>query len=192
MTERAPAARPDRSRGQDPGWERLRVEAAQRNPGLFGPLYEAHFDVVYAYVARRVKERTEAEDLTAEVFRKALDGIASFEWQGAPFAAWLLRIAANTLADRARRALRVVPTEPGIDPDQFSSPVDADVVERADLFRLVADLPADQRRVIEMRFAEERPIRAIAAELGRTEGAVKQLQLRALQSLRKKIRKDHA
>jgi len=56
----------------------------------------------------------------------------------------------------------------------------------------VAGLPADQRRVIEMRFAEERPIRAIAAELGRTEGAVKQLQLRALQSLRKKIRKDHA
>jgi RNA polymerase sigma-70 factor (ECF subfamily) len=168
------------------------VKAAQRNPGLFGPLYEAHFDVVYAYVARRVKERSEAEDLTAEVFRKALDGIASFEWQGAPFAAWLLRIAANTLADRARRALRVVPTEPGIDPDQISSPVDADVVERADLFRLVAELPADQRRVIEMRFAEERPIHAIAAELGRTEGAVKQLQLRALQSLRKKIRKDHA
>jgi RNA polymerase sigma-70 factor (ECF subfamily) len=192
MADRASAAQTEAARSRDRDWEKLRVEAARQNPGQFGPLYEAHFDVVYAYVARRVRERSEAEDVTSEIFRKALDGIAGFEWQGAPFAAWLLRIASNTLADRARRALRVVPTDPTVDADQVAAAVDADAVERAELFRLVGELPAEQRRVIELRFAEERSIRDIAAELGRTEGAVKQLQLRALQSLRKKIRKDHA
>jgi RNA polymerase sigma-70 factor (ECF subfamily) len=131
--------------------------------------------------------RAEVEDLTAEVFRKALAGLHGYEWQGAPFAAWLLRIAANTLADRARRALRAVaapePVEPG-------PPIDGDALARATLFRLVAQLPADQRRVIELRFAEERSTREIAAELGRTQGAVKQLQLRALRALRKGIRSD--
>src|SRR5262245_61291908 len=85
--------------------ERLQVEAAQKDPGQFAALYEAHFHVVYAYLARRVTDRSEVEDLTSEVFRKALDSLGRFEWRGAPIAAWLLRIAANTLADRARRAL---------------------------------------------------------------------------------------
>jgi RNA polymerase sigma-70 factor (ECF subfamily) len=84
-----------------------------------------------------------------------------------------------------------VPGEATVDADSVGSSVDADALERADLFRLVAELPAEQRKVIEMRFAAERSIREIAAELGRSEGAVKQLQLRALQSLRKRIRKDH-
>lgn len=178
---------------RDPEWERVRVEAARQDPSQFAPLYEAHFEVVYAYVARRIAERAEVEDLTAEVFRKALDGLEAFEWRGAPFSAWLLRIAANALVDRARRAIRAVPGESGtVDPDQVPQPAVADALERADLFRLVTELPEDQRRVIELRFAEERSIREIAEELGRTEGAVKQLQLRALQTLRKRIRKDHA
>jgi RNA polymerase sigma-70 factor (ECF subfamily) len=174
---------PDRSE------ERLRIEAAQRDPGQFAPLYEAHFDQVYAYLARRVKERAEVEDLTAEVFRKALDGLSGFEWRGAPFAAWLLRIAANTLTDRARRALRALPNPPPGQPVVGGYDADA---EGAELFGLVAELPADQRRVVELRFAEERSIREVAAELGRSEGAVKQLQLRALQSLRRRIRRDDA
>jgi RNA polymerase sigma-70 factor (ECF subfamily) len=191
MTDRAAAEieHPER----DPDWERVRVEAARQDPSQFAPLYEAHFEVVYAYLARRIPERAEVEDLTAEVFRKALDGLAGFEWRGAPFSAWLLRIAANALVDRARRAIRAVPAEAAtVDPDQVPQPAVADALERADLFRLVTELPPDQRRVIELRFAEERSIREIASDMGRTEGAVKQLQMRALQNLRKRIRKDHA
>lgn len=86
--------------------ERLPIEAAQRDPRRFGELYENNFDRVYAFVASRVFDRTEAEDLTAEVFHQALANLAQFEWRGAPFVAWLLRIASNTIADRWQRRSR--------------------------------------------------------------------------------------
>jgi DNA-directed RNA polymerase specialized sigma24 family protein len=79
--------------------DRLRIEAAQRDPSRFGDLYEENFHRVYAYVARRVRDGHQAEDLTADVFREALAGIAKFEWPGAPFAAWLLGIASRIVAD---------------------------------------------------------------------------------------------
>ncbi|HEU4386828.1 MAG TPA: RNA polymerase sigma factor, partial [Blastocatellia bacterium] len=94
----------------EPG-ERAVIEAAQRDPGRFGELYEAHFNRVYAYVARRVRDRNETEDITAEVFHQALANIRRYEWRGLPFAAWLFRIAANAIADRGRRAVREIPIE---------------------------------------------------------------------------------
>ena len=166
--------------------ERLRVEAAQRDPARFAELYEAHFERVYAYVARRVHDRHLAEDVTSEVFQQALANLARFEWRGVPFAAWLFRIARNAIADRAKRAARErgrPAPEPGEDPE----PALERVEELARLHRRVRELPADQRRVIEMRFAEEKSIREIAAVLMRSEGAVKQLQFRAVQSLRESM-----
>jgi RNA polymerase sigma-70 factor (ECF subfamily) len=161
--------------------ERLRIEAAQRDPARFAHLYEAHFDRVYAYAARRLRNRQEAEDLTAEVFHQALRNLGRFEWRGLPFAAWLFRIAANAIADRARRTARER-AEPGPMPEP--EPPFELVEDHARLCRLVRELPEDQRRVIEMRFTEERSIREVAAALGRSEGAVKQLQFRALRGLR--------
>lgn len=167
-----------------PSEEWIRVDAARRDPGQFGHLYEAHFERVYAYVARRVKGREEVEDLTSEVFRRALAGIRGFENRGAPFSAWLLRIAANAVIDRARRARSARPLA---DVPEPSEPERLEAADRARLFRAVTTLPPDQRRVIELRFAEERSIAEIAAALGKTEGAVKQLQLRALRALRKHL-----
>src|SRR2546421_12256082 len=69
--------------------ERMQVEAAQRDPSHFAELYERNFYRVYAYIVRRVGDRHQAEDLTADVFREALAGIGKFEWRGVPFAAWL-------------------------------------------------------------------------------------------------------
>src|ERR1043166_7295070 len=86
--------------------ERRLVEAAQRDRASFAQVYERYFELVYAYVARRVRERAATEDLTSEVFRKALANIHRFKWTGAPFGAWLLRIAANLIADRAKRNSR--------------------------------------------------------------------------------------
>jgi len=83
--------------------ERLLIEAAQRDPRRFAELYERNFERVYAFVVRRVHDRTDAEDLTSEVFRHALSNLSKFEWRGVPFAVWLYRIAANTLADRWRK-----------------------------------------------------------------------------------------
>jgi len=168
--------------------ERLLIEAAQKDPTRFAELYECNFERVYAYVCRRIGNRDGAQDVTSEVFQQALANLHRFEWRGVPFTAWLLRIAANAIADRWRRSSRE--QQPGED-DPQPYPVDPvnieEVERRAMLFRLVATLPADQRRVIEMRFAEEKSIREIAAELNRSEGAVKQLQFRGIQSLRAQL-----
>jgi RNA polymerase sigma-70 factor, ECF subfamily len=166
--------------------ERLLVEAAQRDPARFAELYDCNFERVYAYVSRRLTDRAAAEDVTAEVFHQALANLGRFEWRGSPFVAWLLRIAANAIVDYWRRASREQQLADDDGPESF--PVNTENIEQVErrsiLFRLVWTLPPDQRRVIEMRFAEEKPIREIAHEMGRTEGSIKQLQFRAIQSLR--------
>jgi RNA polymerase sigma-70 factor (ECF subfamily) len=165
--------------------ERSRVEAAQRDPSRFGELYEEHFYRVYAYVARRVGDRHQAEDLTADVFREALAGIGKFEWRGAPFGAWLLGIAAHRIADYFKRSGRVVPAQ---ELDRVDS---AETERHAMLFQLVERLPEAQFRVIHLRFVEQKSIREIAEEMGRSEGAVKQLQLRAIENLRAQMEGAH-
>jgi RNA polymerase sigma-70 factor (ECF subfamily) len=171
--------------------ERRLVEAAQRDPARFADVYENYFALVYAYVARRVHSRHEAEDLTAEVFHKALRSLPRFKWTGAPFAAWLFRIASNMIADRAKRAAREQSVT--LDEDVATSAAgeqqsNVEEVERqTHLFRLVDELAEDQRRVVVMRFAEEKSTGEIAQTLGRSEGAIKQLQFRALQNLRAKM-----
>lgn len=186
--EPAKEVRPSREREAE---ERRLIEAAQRDPACFADLYESYFELVYAYVARRLRNRSEAEDLTAEVFRKALQSLPRFKWTGAPFAAWLFRIASNMIADRAKRAAR----EGNFASDKNESQSRAPQPQQADLerseqsavlFRVVGELAEDQRRVLVLRFAEEKNIREIAKALGRSEGAVKQLQFRALENVRKK------
>ena len=172
--------------------ERILVEAAQRDPSRFAELYERNFDRVYAYVSRRLTDRSAVEDVTAEVFRQALANLGQFEWRGSPFVAWLVRIAANAVTDHWRRVSREQPMLEADGPESApSDPASIDAVERrALLFRLVRSLPADQRRVIEMRFAQEKGVREIARELNRSEGAVKQLQFRAIQNLRAQLQKS--
>jgi RNA polymerase sigma factor (sigma-70 family) len=168
--------------------DRLRVEAAQRDPSRFADLYEQNFYRVYAYIAHRVGDRHHAEDLTAEVFREALASIGKFEWRGVPFVAWLLRIASRAIADHWKRAGR----ESG-NPWRKSDQAGPNEIERnAMLFELVNRLPEAQLRVIHMRFVEQKSIREIAQELDRSEGAVKQLQLRAIENLRAQMEDAHA
>jgi RNA polymerase sigma-70 factor (ECF subfamily) len=169
--------------------ERLLVEAAQKDPARFAELYENNFERVYAYVVRRVGDRAETEDLTSEVFHHALSNLKRFEWRGIPFAAWLFRIAANLISDRGQRKTR---EDIANGPEQIefaaSQSAEFEEVERqATLFRLVNTLPAEQRRVVMMRFVEEKSIKEVAREIRKTEGAVKQLQFRALTTLRTRM-----
>lgn len=171
--------------------ERGLVEAAQSDPAKFAALYELHFERVYAFVASRVRDRATAEDVTSEVFHKALANLPNYEWRGVPFAAWLLRIAANAIVDHAKRAAREFPAphdppEPAADPDLQASELRA-VEHRAELFRLVGQLPEVQKQVVYERFVEQRSIGEIAQRLGKTAGAIKQLQLRAVQNLRARM-----
>jgi len=166
--------------------ERLLVEAAQKDPARFAELYENNFERVYAYVARRVGDRTETEDLTSEVFHHALSNLRRFEWRGIPFAAWLFRIAANLITDRWQRSNRerLVDEPKQLESAQANKEDFEEVERRAMLFRLVDTLPAEQKRVVVLRFVEQKSIKEVARDICKTEGAVKQLQFRALSSLR--------
>jgi len=176
--------------------ERLLIEAAQNDPAKFDALYELHFERVYGFVASRTRDRATAEDVTSEVFHKALANLPRYEWRGVSFAAWLLRIAANAIVDQAKRTSRefLSPNDPEeLGGDSGLQASELRVIEnRAQLFRLVGQLPDAQRLVVHERFVEQRSIREIAERLGKSEGAVKQLQLRALERLRAQMGAGHA
>jgi RNA polymerase sigma-70 factor, ECF subfamily len=173
--------------------ERLLIEAAQKDPARFAELYELNFERVYAYAIRRVENRAEAEDVTSEVFHQALANLKRFEWRGIPFAAWLFRIAANLISDRWQRSGREVADDSGAlesaqsESGKISSAEIEEVEQRATLYRLVSTLPDEQRRVVVLRFVEQKSIKEVAREVRKTEGAVKQLQFRALSNLRARM-----
>ncbi len=167
--------------------ERLLIEAAQQDPARFADLYEVNFERVYAYAVRRVRDRAEAEDVTAEVFHQALANLKRFEWRGIPFAAWLFRIAANLISDRWQRSGREIADDEKIDAAQVSPAEIEEVERRATLFKLVDTLPAEQKNVVVLRFVEQKSIKEVARQIRKTEGAVKQLQFRALSNLRARM-----
>lgn len=162
------------------------VAAAQGDPARFLDLYDRYFHRVWAYAVRRARNRAEAEDVTSETFRRALENLGSYEWRGVPVLAWLLRIAANTLSNHREKLGR----ESSDALPDIAGP-DSDLERRAMLFQLVARLPEAQRRVIELRYIEQQSLLDVAKKLGRTEGAVKQLQRRALESLREELEAGH-
>lgn len=164
--------------------ERQLIEAAQKDPLLFADLYELHMERVYLFVLKRVRHRQDAEDLTSEVFHKALENLPKYEYRGTPFAAWLFRIASNIMADKWKQAARQ-PGELTNDPATDDHSIE-ELERQALLFKLLADLPPDQKRVLVLRFTEQKSIREIAQDMGRSEGSIKQLQFRALQKLKNK------
>ena len=164
--------------------DRLLIEAAQADSARFVEIYERYVDQIYAFVSRRTENRAAAEDITSQVFEQALSTIGSFEWRGVPVSAWLFRIASNALADHWRERARQAHVAPPEATD--SSEVD-EIEQRIALYRHVEQLPDLQQQVIRMRFVDEKSIREVAAALDRSEGAVKQLQLRALENLRKSM-----
>lgn len=164
--------------------ERLLITEAQRDPARFAELYDLYFDRIYAYIAWRAASRDEAEDMVSEVFQKALANLRRFEWRGAPFSAWLYRIAANEITDHAERVGRERAIE---SPPEAEEANQEEAHDRAKVFALMRELPADQRKVLELRFMEEKSTREVAEVLQRSEGAIKQLQFRGLENLRAMI-----
>jgi RNA polymerase sigma-70 factor (ECF subfamily) len=162
------------------------VAAAQSDPARFVDLYDRHFHRVYAYALRRTKNRVDAEDVTSDVFHRALVNLRKYEWRGKPFIAWLFRIAANAIADSREETPDV-----GADPPVEIEAVDPDLERQAMLFQLVDRLPDEQRRVIEMRFGEGRSLLEVARAIGKSDGAVKQIQRRALEQLRRDLETSH-
>lgn len=174
------------------------VEAAQRDPRDFGPLYELYVDRIYRYAYRRVGTHHEAEDVTAQTFQQALQALPAYQWRGLPFGAWLFRIAGNIINRRGRSAGREIPVE---DVTVFSGfePVDDDPADQAwraeqagELVDMLKRLPPDQQRVLVLKFSHGLKNREIGDLMGRSEGAVKQLVHRALVTLRATMERDYA
>ena len=176
------------------------IARARGDRAAFGELYDLYLRRVYAFCLVHSATREEAEDLTAVTFERAMSVIGRYEQRGAPFSSWLLRIAANAAVDRARRAGREPVGRESIIDDGSVAAEDTgqrgevgaehwvERWERAAWMRAhVAALPADQQCVVWRRFYDDRSFGEIAAELGRSEGAVKQLAQRALKALRARI-----
>lgn len=172
--------------------ERRLIEASQRQPRRFAQLYDRYFERVYAFALARMRDRSAAEDVTAETFRQAFENLPRFEWRGVPFSAWLFRIAANAATDHVNRASREESlTEDGRVEDESWEGHIIEVETRTRLFELVKRLPNDQRRVVVMRFGEEKSIKEVAWAMGRSEGSVKLLQHRAIQALKKWVGEEN-
>src|SRR5919204_3941386 len=161
----------------------------------FGELYDQHVDAVYRYVLYRVREPSDAEDLTSEVFTRAFANIHRYRWQGKSFLAWLYTIARNAVTDRRRRDRPTVDLDNayGVAEDGPTAHERAVHGEAVDALRgAVKHLTAEQQEVIVLRFVENLSSRQVAKVLGKNEGAIRALQFRALGRLRKLLTSEVA
>lgn len=170
--------------------ERAIVEAARRDPEAFGELYARHVDPIYSYLLHRVRDRADAEDLTALVFSRALAALPEFDWRNVPFRAWLYRIAGNLVVDYWRRRRDRIPLDRAATlPDSGPSP--DDLIEESDLRarlrRALTTLPDPQQEAVVLHFGQGLTYRQVGEVLGRSEGAAKQLVHRALLNLRREL-----
>ena len=154
----------------------------------FAELYDAHVDSVYRYLLYRVREPSDAEDLTSEVFTRAFANIHRYRWQGKSFLAWLYTIARNAVTDRRRRDRPTMDIEDayGLAEDGPTAHDRAVHGEAVDALRgAVKHLTSEQQEVLVLRFVENLSSRQVAKILGKNEGAIRALQFRALGRLRK-------
>jgi RNA polymerase sigma-70 factor (ECF subfamily) len=154
-------------------------------------LYLLHFDRIYSYLHMSVGNRHDAEDLTTQTFLKMLEAIGRFEWKSVPFSAWLFRIAHNLAMDFFRAGKRVQPEEEVPEPpgsEEASAEFHAmHSIGRSSMLDLIADLSPEQRQVLTLKFVFNFANAEVAEILGKTEGAVKSLQHRALATLQKHV-----
>ncbi len=181
------AERPD-----SPARVRRLVERGQQGDrDALEDLYLIHFDRIYSYLHMSVGNRHDAEDLTTQTFLKMLESIGKFRFQAAPFSAWLFRIAHNLAMDHFRAARRWQPEEEVPEPpgqEGMSAEEEAlHSIGRASMLELIEDLSHEQQQVLTLKFVFNFGNAEVATILGKTEGAVKSLQHRALVSLQKQL-----
>lgn len=172
---------------------RLVGRAQAGDPEAFAEIYEQHQSAVYRYVRYRVGDTETAEDLTGEVFVRVVEGMEDFVYRGRPLLAWLYTIARNVVIDHQRRsALSVMlPLEEQL----VASKVRVEDAAERELTRerlaaALTHLTEDQRRVILLKFIEGMSNRQVAQTLGKSVGAVKSLQHRALAALKRVLKRN--
>jgi RNA polymerase sigma-70 factor (ECF subfamily) len=179
----------------DPGLVSL-VERAKAGDGAaFAELYDRYVDQTFGYIYRRVGHRQTAEDLTSDVFLRALRRLSSFEWQGVDLGAWIMTIARNRVHDHfksARFRMERAVDQPPEDADQSVGDNPERVAIGRDMARALGvaleNLKDEHREVIELRFVHDRSVSDTAQIMGRTVGATKALQYRALRALAAQVK----
>jgi len=169
---------------------RLVARAQEGDRDALEQLYLLHFDRIYSYLHMSVGNRHDAEDLTTQTFLKMLEAIPRFRWRSAPFSAWLFRIAHNLAMDHFRSRRRWQPEEDVPEPDEEEPSAEAEAMQsigRQSMLELIEDLSPEQQQVLTLKFVFSFANGDVATILGKTEGAVKSLQHRALASLQKQL-----
>ena len=167
--------------------ESLVRRAQKHDPEALTQLYEEYFDKIYRYIAFKIGSRTEAEDMTQQVFLNAIKSISSFKWKGTPFSAWLFRIAHNQVVDYVRKRSRhaTVPlAESLVSTDDTPELVAEQNLDVERLLSATQRLTKAQREVISLRFPGGLSIAEAAKVMGKSQGAVKALQHSAILALR--------
>ncbi|HVF20974.1 MAG TPA: ECF subfamily RNA polymerase sigma factor, BldN family [Mycobacteriales bacterium] len=161
----------------------------------FGQLYDRYVDLVYRYVYYRVGSKALAEDLVSETFLRALRRISTFTWQGRDFAAWLITIARNLIADhyKSGRFRLEVATADMMDADRATEGPESEVLDaitNASLLDAVKQLNSEQQECVVLRFLQGMSVTETALAMGKTEGAIKALQYRAVRTLGRMLPKE--
>jgi RNA polymerase sigma-70 factor (ECF subfamily) len=171
--------------------QRLVERAQQGDRDAVEELYLIHFDRIYSYLHVSVGNRHDAEDITTQTFLKMLESIGKFRQGSAPFSAWLFRIAHNLAMDHFRAHRRWQPEEEVPEPAGSEQPsAEAEAIEeigRQSMLELIDTLSHEQKQVLTLKFVFSFSNADVATILGKTEGAIKSLQHRALASLQKQI-----
>ena len=171
--------------------ERELVERAKEDPDAFGALYDRYFPQIYRFTYSRVRDQSLAEDVTSEVFFKALRNIKRYTYSGHPFSSWLYQIALNAVADHYRSPSgKEVELEEGAGMPSKEPAVVDEVVRRDRSRRVWAaidHLPQHQRTAMILKFSEDKKIEEIAVIMGKSAGAVKLLLHRGVERLRKEL-----
>ena len=170
---------------------RLVDRAQQGDRAALEELYLLHFDRIYSYLHMSVGNRHDAEDLTTQTFLRMLESIGKFRWRAAPFSAWLFRIAHNLAMDHFRASRRWQPEEEVPEPDPGEgSAAEREALEsigRKSMLELIENLSPEQQQVLTLKFVFNFSNGDAATILGKTEGAIKSLQHRALASLQRQL-----
>jgi RNA polymerase sigma-70 factor, ECF subfamily len=194
----APAAVPDND--PEPDADRavvvdLVARAQAGDSDAFGQLYDRYLDLVYRYVYYRVGGKALAEDLVSETFLRALRRIGSFEWQGRDFAAWLITIARNIIADhyKSGRFRLEVSTADMLDADRATDGPENTVLDgitNGSILDAVKKLNSEQQECVVLRFLQGLSVLETAQAMGKSEGAIKALQYRAVRTLGRMLPKE--
>jgi RNA polymerase sigma-70 factor, ECF subfamily len=171
--------------------EQLVARAQAGDREALEELYLLHFDRIYSYLHMTVGNRHDAEDLTTQTFLKMLESITKFQWRAAPFSAWLFRIAHNLAIDHFRSTSRwqpeeEVPEPPGMHETSAEEKAFESIGSQS-MLDMIETLSPEQRQVLVLKFVFDFSNADAATVLGKTEGAIKSLQHRALVSLQKQI-----